>query len=755
MSLSSRGPIILAALLFALAAMAVEAAPASAHAAFLESTPAPGQRVQRSPREITLEFTEALNRRLSRATITDLRTSRKIATTTLSGPSQDLVLRPAAALGTAAYRVDWFSVSTDDGHPLAGSFSFGVRTAAVGGAHVIEQDPLAREGWLRVALRAVFYCLLIFFAGGIFNAVLLAGREGRARWLVPPGELRLALDAAGRNPEPMAAVAWRRTVSVGWAAAAAAAAVALAEAADAAGGLAPAGLNDYLLTNTAGLGRVATVLALALAALLAGRLPRLAALSCAASLAAISLSGHADSADPRVLAVAVDWLHLLAAAVWIGGIAQIAVAWLGPVLRVGPSLGGAVMREVLRPFGRVALPAFLIVVVSGLSNALIELGEPQALWQTGYGRTLAVKMGLVVSIAILSYLHARRLRPRLLAADPHPDPGQERRHWRLLCGEPALGVAVLAVAALLVAYPLPPRQLSGAESAAVGQGGVPCRPSCPLPKLKSDQLAVADSVGSSIVAAWVRQVPTGLMGELRLYDAALKPPAWRPTVAGAELSACGPGCWRFRVPGRPATIAVSVPEDGRLYAARLPVRWQAGRAADERARKLLVRAQATMSRLRSLRQYERVTSGPGSLAVSHYRLEAPDRFSMRTNLGFRSITVGKYTWETDDAGPLTARTHWVRGPYAGGGPGFSTSGWFRWTPYAQAVRLLGEHRVHGHNLAEIALYDQGTPAWWRFTIDLRSMRTTDSRLITKGHYATQRYYGFDRPSRISPPGRGP
>lgn len=549
----------------------------------------------------------------------------------------------------------------------------------------------------------------------------------------------------------MAAAVWRRTISAGWAAAAAGAAVAVAEAADAAGGLSPTGLNDYLLTNTAGLGRVATVLALALATLLASRLPRLTALACAAALAAIALSGHANSADPRALAVLADWVHLLAAAVWIGGIAQIVVAWIGPVLRGSTALRGAVMRQVLRPFGRVALPAFLIVVVSGLLNALIELGEPQALWQTGYGRTLAVKVGLVGLIAILSYLHALRLRPRLLAANPHPDPKQERRHWRLLRSEPALGLAVVAVAALLVAYPLPPQQLSRAESAAVEQDGAPCQPSCPLPKLAPNLLAVADAAGSSIVAAWVRQGPAGLEGELHLYNIELKPPKGKPTLVGAELRTCGPGCWRFRLSGRPATIAVSVPEDGGLYTARLPVHWQVGRAADERARKLLVRAQATMNRLRSVREYERVTSGPGSLAVSHYRLQAPNRFSIRTNLGARSITVGKHTWETHEAGRVTARTHWVRSRYAGGGPGFRTSGWFRWTPYARAVRLLGYSREHGRRIAEIALYDQGTPAWWRFRIDLGSMRSTDSRLIAQGHYMTQRYYDYNRPLQIAPP----
>ena len=64
------------------------------------------------------------------------------------------------ALPTAAYRVDWFSVSADDGHALAGSFSFGVRTKAVGAATAVEEGPLDHGGWWRIILRAAFYATL-------------------------------------------------------------------------------------------------------------------------------------------------------------------------------------------------------------------------------------------------------------------------------------------------------------------------------------------------------------------------------------------------------------------------------------------------------------------------------------------------------------------------------------------------------------------------------------------------------------------
>lgn len=722
----------------------IHASPADAHAYFEASSPAPGKRVEHSPRRVTLEFTEALNHSLTKATIVSLATGKAVAAETLASPSRELILKPSAPLPTAAYRVDWFSVSTDDGHALAGQFSFGVRTKAVGGTQAVEEGPLTRGGWWRIALRAIFYAAFFFFAGGLFSAALLSGRERRGSWLVPD-RLRSSLKAGGHDPELMSARVWRRTVEVGWLAAALAALLAVAEAANAASGLSLSGLNDYLLTNTAGNARVVIVAALALAALGAWRVPRLAAISCAGAFLALAFAGHANSAHPHVAALLTDWLHLLAAAVWLGGIAQLALTWTGPLIRER-GLGRIVMSEVLDRFGRVALPAFGVVVLTGLLNALIELGTPAELWQSSYGRVLAVKMGLVAAVAAVSYLHALRLRPRLAAANPHPDPRLERRHWLLLRREPLLGLTVLAAAALLVAFPLPPRQADGATS---GQSLVACSPSCPLPAAKDDQLPVADHLGPAIVAAWLQHVPGGLRGHLRLLGDNLKPVPGPPTIPGTQLSECGAGCWSFELHGNPASFEVSAPVEGHTYTAHLPARWIAGARANERARRILASAQETMNALRSAREHERITSGPGSLAVTDYELRAPDRMAYRTSLGGRAIVIGKREWDK----PMSA-TPWKLSRFRGGGPPFQTLTWFAWTPYAESVRLLGISRQGGHRVGEVALYEPGAPVWWRLRIDLSSMRAANSHLIAQGHFMTQRYYGFNRPVAISPPPRG-
>jgi copper transport protein len=725
------------AALLCIGVLAAEAPSAFAHAAFLDSTPPAGARLESSPAEIVLHFTEPLNRSLSRASLVDAATGEQIAARKLAAEGNDeLALRPAVQLSRAPYRVEWHTVSTVDGHALEGLFGFGVRTAAAEAEHQIEQSPLARGGWLRIGFRALFYAALFFFAGGLLNAALL-GRRQPADWLVPEG-VRPALAESGVDPRSHADRLWNWTLDAGWLAAGAGAATALIEAADAGGSLSLQNASDFLLTNAAGLARVGTVMAILLALLCVSFTRSGASTLVALAFLTIAASGHANSAEPRMLAVVTDWIHLLAAAVWIGGIAQIALAWLPVIRRGGSTLRWEVMRAVLERFGKVALPAFLIVASTGLTNALIELGHVSALWDSSYGRVLAVKIALVGLIAAASYLHAFRLRPRLLNMRPHRSEGIERRHWRMLAAEPVFAVAVVAVAAALVAFPLPPRQLGEVA------GSVRACDPCPLPTPRADELAVADQAGSRIAAFWLRREGEQLSGTLRLLDSQAKPvdaPVQVPRAAG---DSCGVGCWRLKLSGADQRVTAVVEEEGKRYRASVPATWEAG--ANSKARRLVARAQGTMRELRSVSEDERLTSGPGTYVRTLYRLKAPHSFSYETSLGARSIVIGKRQWTR------TRRDAWRVASF-GGSSAFRTRDFFRWTPYARAARLLDVYRRHGRRIADVALIDPSTPVWFRLQIELSTGWVLKDRMITKAHFMDRRYFAFNEPVEIEPPSR--
>ncbi|MGH7460215.1 MAG: copper resistance CopC/CopD family protein [Pseudomonas sp.] len=162
-----------------------------------------------------------------------------------------------------------------------------------------------------------------------------------------------------------------------------------------------------------------------------------------------ALSGHAAGVE-RMATVAVvsDMLHVLAAASWIGTLAIIVTLVLPLTFRQsGNALTG--LAAVIRAFSPVALIAAAVIVLTGVSAALIQLTHISQLWSSAYGRALLIKLGLVAVVAGLGYYNNSRLRPRL--GEPEPT-AQLRKSAGL---ELTFGALVLLVTAVLVALPTP------------------------------------------------------------------------------------------------------------------------------------------------------------------------------------------------------------------------------------------------------------------------------------------------------------
>lgn len=703
------------------------------HAAFVGSTPEPGQRLEASPQELSLTFTEPLIEDLSRATLVAEAGDREVPARVGITAQRRMTVTPVDPLPRGAYRVEWRSVSPLDGHALEGTVSFGVRAAAVGGANSLEQSPLARQGWIRVVARLALYAFGLTFAAALLLALVLGGRG----WLAPR-----AVDGAVDGPA-VRARQQRLTGDLAWLTVGAAVATVLAEAIDAADGLDPAGISVYLLDSPAGVARTAVVALALVAALTWRRLPRTGAALIVLALGAIAASGHAASATPRLAAVANDWLHLVGGALWLGGMAFLAAVWGPSLRRGGDGVRPAVARHVLPAFGRVALPAFVLVAGTGLVSLVLQLGSPSALWTTDYGRLLGLKIVVVGLIALASAVHALRLRPRLLAGHPPPRQRDVRRHWRLVRFEPAMALGVVAAVALLVAFPLSPSQLGEARDA---QAASPCDP-CPLPRPAADQLAVAADAGMQLVGAWSSRDGERLSGEVRVLGPDGKPSQAPFRVLGARTEPCGPACLRFSMRATDA-LAVAVDEPGRSHRVELPTRWEQG--ADARARRMLERAQRAMRDLDTAVERESTSSGIGPGARTTYRIQAPDRMAWSTDRGIGTVVIGDRQWRrAPGLGP-----GWQEGSY-GGGLAFRTRTWFRWTPFARSIRLLGVERVDGRRLARLALFDEGTPVWMRIDVDLETDRVLGVRSLTPSTFTTTTLSDFDEPLDIVAPEEAP
>src|SRR5215212_4809168 len=199
----------LLALPVVLAALAVPAAPAFGHAAFVGSDPSPGQRLEASPGRITLVFTEPLNGSLARAELHSVQGGRPIAAAVSVQQRRRLVLTPSRPLPRGAYRVDWHTVSTEDGHALEGAFAFGVRVPA-GAAALLETGPLARGGWVRIGARIALYGTLLTLAAALLLPLLVTRPRG---WPVPDDLHARASDVRVRYGRLRGDLAWAAVVA--------------------------------------------------------------------------------------------------------------------------------------------------------------------------------------------------------------------------------------------------------------------------------------------------------------------------------------------------------------------------------------------------------------------------------------------------------------------------------------------------------------------------------------------------------------
>lgn len=728
----------LAALMVALVLSAVAPAVASAHAELERASPSPGASLHSAPAQIALTFTEPLVRGLSTARIVGVRSHRQIpATVRFLQPSM-IVLHPVRRLTKGAYLVRWHSVSVEDGHTVNGSFAFGFSVAATEKTQA-SASALDASGILHAGLRALWYGALFFFGGGVLCGVLLSSPRGPAGWLLPAGDA--ARSGSARMPRVEAI--WGRTKAVGWLAAVAAAAVALADAASAAGGLHWHGLENYLLSTQPGIARLLAALMVLLAVAVVDRWLAPAALALLGALLALSFGGHADSASPRALALSADWLHLTAAVVWAGGIAQIVATWLPGVRRRLVPERRRVMRDVLGQFGTVALPAFAIVAIAGVTEAVIELKAIQRLWSTGYGTALLVKIVVVGLIALASWANAFRLRPRLLGPAGARTDNFERRHWRLLGLELPLTSIVLAAGALLAVLPLPSEDVLAAADARQPQ-------SAPIVAPNAAQLAVAEEAGPWIAAAWVDPPARGVTsGTLRLLSSAVAPVPAHLTIAGARTSSCGRGCITFRFNGDVGSLRLQAALGGQRATASLPIQWLPGGTAT--ARQILAAAVNATGRLGSFEIAERLSTGTGGPpAITSYRISG--RHDFRTayhgqTFG-QTIGLGTRTWVLEPGG------HWQEQS----GPALDTRTLMPWFEHRFAARLLDISGRGGRRIADVALADIRplsieVPLWFRLRIDLGSDRVLAMRMIAPAHFMDQRYYGFDTPIRIAPPPR--
>jgi copper transport protein len=147
-----------------------------------------------------------------------------------------------------------------------------------------------------------------------------------------------------------------------------------------------------------------------------------------------------------------DWGHMTAAAIWIGGL--VALAILGLTLRLAAAERDGFWPAALRRFSLVATVCVGAMILTGLWTAWIHVGPPRLLFHTLYGETLLVKLILVLILVGLGALNQLWLLPKVNSLRAEGAEGSALavtlRHFRgVVAVEAVVGLLVLLVVPFL------------------------------------------------------------------------------------------------------------------------------------------------------------------------------------------------------------------------------------------------------------------------------------------------------------------
>jgi copper transport protein len=202
-----------------------------------------------------------------------------------------------------------------------------------------------------------------------------------------------------------------------------------------------------------------------------------AVLAAAAALVLPGAVGHAGQTSPRGLSVPIDWLHLIAGSVWLGGLVGLLVLWF----TVGSGRRVAALSVVVPRFSTVALGSVALLLTTGTIATIDHMPAIDALWDTGYGVAILVKIAILLVAMAVAAGNLLSTRPRLAAAGGGSGAGDGADGARaasllrrLVAVEAVLVAGAVFVAALLSSLAPPPPAFAkqNAALASVGPGSV-------------------------------------------------------------------------------------------------------------------------------------------------------------------------------------------------------------------------------------------------------------------------------------------
>lgn len=427
-------------------------------------------------------------------------------------------------------------------------------------------------------------------------------------------------------------------------------------------------------------------------------------------------SSHAVSAPYLVLSLLFSFAHTVSTLTLIGGFLGLLILLRGQTSEPEHHA----MRSLLRRFIYSGFILGEIAVISGAYQLWINVPNPSALLSTAYGRSLLVKL-LVILIAgvIASAIVWRTLQAGTLFLP-------KIRYFFTITGV----TGPLIAASFLITFP-PPRDLSALTA--------PNQP----------PLVLAGYTGSYLVTLRVEPAKPGWnLLSVKLTSSGGKP------VSGAEVTLElatreGPrllpltprgdhyttqlllnaGLWDIAIYARPGTA--TVPPPARF---RIPVPVPDGRI-------ILEQTDAAMNRLVTARERTTLTSG-GPTVETEILYQAPDRAAYTVRAPnrpeTRTVILGQQRFDQTQGQP------WESSPW----PGTEPFRWpnFRYAQTAQDIRVLGIEPIDGVPCYRLSFFDPTSSTYYQFWTGVSDYLIRRYEMMALGHFMVSFFDRFDDPT---------
>jgi copper transport protein len=347
-------------ILFSIIMIAAMPKVAFSHALLEKAKPAPDAHLQSAPKEIVLLFNERLEDELYSIKVFNNKGEMISTSKTELSLDQKQLKHPISSLENGSYTIS-YSVLSSDGHPIKGSYIFSVGKAS--GEIVKPEQDVKNEFSI---VKILYYIALLLVTG----------------WMLWGKKIETFLE----NIKSYRKIAlylqlFFLVTNISWGY------VQFVEL-----------VNSWeefnsLLSGTAigvswGISMLLSILGFAILF----RFNWLDRVWAFVLLTAKSINGHAMGFDPAILTVLLDLVHLIAAALWAGGLFYIVILLRKQRGQVG---------QFMATFSKVALVSVIVLTISGMVLTLTYLPDLNYLFYTQWGSWLIAKMVLVILVIVL------------------------------------------------------------------------------------------------------------------------------------------------------------------------------------------------------------------------------------------------------------------------------------------------------------------------------------------------------------------